>query len=219
MTFLRTILFVLIILQFASCDNLQKKTQFEFRKGDLIFQDLNTDSISDAIESVTGGEQKLNFSHVGIVDITSKGEIVVLEAVSKGVTKNGIEFFLNRSNKIAVGRLKSNHADRIQDALNYGTTLLGLPYDDIYVMGDSTYYCSELIYEMFTNSGDSSEIFKLNPMTFKDAATGKFLPFWIDYYQKLGVEIPEGKPGLNPNGMFQSTNIEVVFPYGNFQMN
>ncbi|WP_421920284.1 YiiX/YebB-like N1pC/P60 family cysteine hydrolase [Marinifilum sp.] len=218
MIFLRTIIFVLIAL-FSSCNNLQKKTQFEFRKGDLIFQDLNTDSISDAIELVTGGERNLNFSHVGIVDIDSRGNIYVLEAISKGVCLTRLNDFLKRSNQIAVGRLKANFQIRVQEALDYGYSLLNLPYDDIYVIGDSTYYCSELIYEMFINTGDSTAVFQLNPMTFKDSNSGEFLPFWIDYYQKFGVEIPEGKPGLNPNGMFLSPNIEIALPYGNHQFN
>lgn len=219
MIFIRNLIVVLLALYFSSCDNLQKKMQFEFRKGDLIFQDLNADSISDAIESVTGGEKNLNFSHVGIVDINLKGEILVLEAVSKGVSINYLNDFLKRSNKIAVGRLRANHQNRIEEAMCYGYSLLDLPYDDVYVMGDSSYYCSELIYEMFVNTGDSSEVFQLNPMTFKGAKSGEFLPFWVKYYKDLEVEIPEGEPGLNPNGMFQSPNIEIVLPYGNHRFN
>ncbi|NOU59536.1 YiiX/YebB-like N1pC/P60 family cysteine hydrolase [Marinifilum caeruleilacunae] len=219
MIFLRTIIIVLVASYFSSCHNLQKKTQFEFRKGDIIFQDLNSDSISEAIESVTGGEQELNFSHVGIVDIHANGKIFILEAVSKGVIQTNLEDFLERSNKIAVGRLKEKYTQRIEAALVYGNSLLHLPYDHIYLMGDSSYYCSELIYEMFVNSGDSSAVFQLEPMTFKDSKTGEYLPFWIEYYKNLGVDIPEGKPGLNPNGMFQSGNIEIVLSYGHFESN
>ncbi|WP_321309373.1 YiiX/YebB-like N1pC/P60 family cysteine hydrolase [Marinifilum fragile] len=219
MTFFRTIILVLTILHFSSCDNLQKKTQFEFRKGDLIFQDLNSDSISEAIESVTGGEKKLNFSHVGMVDIDSKGKIYVLEAISKGVSLTSLDSFLIRSNKVAIGRLNTKLDSRIDAAMTYGKSLLNFPYDNIYVMGDSSYYCSELIYEMFVNTGDSTEVFQLNPMTFKDNQSGEYLPFWVEYYKNLGVEIPEGKLGLNPNGMFQSKNIEIVLPNGNHQFN
>ncbi len=47
----------------------------------------------------------------------------------------------------------------------------------------------------------------LNPMTFKDPETGEFLPTWIEYYEKLGVEIPEGQPGCNPNGLASSDKL------------
>lgn len=204
---------------FISCNNLQKKMHFDLQKGDLIFQDLDSDSISDAIESVTGGKEQLNFSHVGIVEIDKIGKVFILEAISKGVSLTPLDTFLNRNvndkgePKVAVARLKSKYKDRINGAIEYGKTLIGLPYDDVYLIGDSNYYCSELIYEMFVNTGDSSAIFVLNPMTFKNPNTHEFLPFWLDYYQKKQVEIPEGKLGLNPNGMYKSQNIDIIYPY------
>ena len=222
MSLLRLAFAILTLATFISCNNLQKKTHFDLQKGDLIFQDLDSDSISDAIESVTGGKEQLNFSHIGIVDLNEKGEVFVLEAISKGVTYTAIDSFLNRNTdalgnpKVAVGRLKSEYSNKIQSALDYGKSLIGAPYDNVYIIGDSNYYCSELIYEMFVNTSDSSEVFLLKPMTFKAPESDEFLPFWIDYYQQLGVDIPEGKPGLNPNGMFQSSNIDIVLPYGSF---
>ena len=219
MSLLRFFILLALGFQLVACHNLQKKMQFDLQKGDLLFQDLDSDSITDAIESVTGGEKKLSFSHVGILDFNQDGEPYVLEAISKGVSYTNLDSFLMRSTtnkgkpKVVVGRLKSEFTARVEDALDYGKTLIGAPYDDIYIIGDSNYYCSELIYEMFVNTKDSSEIFHLNPMTFKNPETDEYLPFWVEYYNKLGVEIPEGKPGLNPNGMFQSSNIEIVHRY------
>lgn len=219
MSFFRILIVFVLGTHLIACHNVQKKQRFSLEKGDLLFQDLDSDSISDAIESVTGGEKHLSFSHVGIVDINSKGDTLVLEAISKGVTYTKLTTFLQRSTtadqkpKVEVGRLKPEFVSLINNALEVGEKLIGKPYDDVYLMGDSTYYCSELIYEMFTNTHDSIEVFQLNPMTFKDAETGNFLSFWIEYYKKLGVDIPEGKPGLNPNGMHQSPNIEIVFSY------
>lgn len=219
MFLLRLLIGFVIIAQFSACHNLQKKPRFVLEKGDLLFQDLDSDSISDAIETVTGGVDKLSFSHVGIIDINENGDTLVLEAISKGVSYTKLDSFLSRSlnqngkPKVEVGRLKPEFKSLIQQGLAKGKDLIGLPYDDVYVIGDSNYYCSELIYEMFVNSKDSIEMFKLNPMTFKDAQTGDYMPFWLDYYKKLGVEIPEGKPGLNPNGMSLSANINMVYSY------
>ncbi len=219
MHFLRILIVLALGAQLTACHNLQKKQQFALEKGDLLFQDLDSDSISDAIESVTGGEKHLSFSHVGILDINSCGDTLVLEAISKGVTYTPLNIFLQRSTtddqkpKVEVGRLKSEFRGAINKALETGKKLIGKPYDDVYVTGDSTYYCSELIYEIFANTQDSIEVFQLNPMTFKNAETGEFLSFWIEYYKNLGVDVPEGKPGLNPNGMHESPNIEIVFSY------
>lgn len=219
MSYSRLFVVFFACVNLLACHNLQKKAHFTLQKGDLLFQDLDSDAISDAIESVTDGKKNLNFSHVGIVDIDLDGEFVVLEAISKGVVLTRLDSFLMRSTtsqgkpKVVVGRLTSEFSERIDSALRYGRKLIGADYDYVYMMGDSNYYCSELIYEMFLHSPEPSEVFQLHPMTFKDTSTGEFLPFWIKYYHELGVEIPEGKPGLNPNGMSQSANIDLIYSY------
>ena len=71
-------------------------------------------------------------------------------------------------------------------------------------MSDPGFYCSEYIYLIF--SGDS--IFKLNPMTFKDPQSGQLLPGWKEHYNKLGIPVPEGEPGCNPNGLAASEKLE-----------
>jgi len=48
----------------------------------------------------------------------------------------------------------------------------------------------------------------MNPMTFKDPKTGNFYPTWVEYYQKMGLEVPEGMPGCNPNGLAASEKLE-----------
>ncbi|WP_372751260.1 YiiX/YebB-like N1pC/P60 family cysteine hydrolase [Labilibaculum sp.] len=219
MNFFRILLLFAIICQLLACHDLQKNNCFSLERGDLLFQDLDSDSISDAIEEVTGGKDHLSFSHVGIVDVNSKGDTVVLEAISKGVCYTLLDSFFKRSTtvnhqaKVEVGRLKPEFIPLIPEALEKGKKLIGKTYDDAYVMGDSSYYCSELIYEIFKTKEDSLCVFELQPMTFKNTITGDFLPFWIEYYQKLGVEIPEGNPGLNPNGMSGSPNINMVYSY------
>jgi len=211
------LLIVSIILLACGSENSQKT--FELQAGDLLFQDLDGSSLSDAIEEVTAEEKPLSFSHVGIMVSNKNGNLVVLEAIGEAVQYTSLDRFLGRSlnadsmPKVLVARLKEQHQSRIGKAILYGKSLINLPYDSAYIMSDSSYYCSELIYEMFKHSGDSSEIFKLNPMTFKDATTGEFHPVWVDYYKELGLEIPEGEPGCNPNGMSESKEIDWVFDY------
>jgi len=40
--------------------------------------------------------------------------------------------------------------------------------------------------------------------------TNEFFPAWVEYYQKLKIEIPEGKPGCNPGGISTSKKIKIV---------
>lgn len=82
--------------------------------------------------------------------------------------------------------------------------MLGKPYNFSYIMNDTSHYCSEFIYLDFV----ADSVFSLEPMTFKDPVTKNFPAIWIEYYQKMGIEIPEGKPGCNPNGLAASEKLE-----------
>ncbi len=210
---------VISIFYFVACGNKKVSKTFELQVGDLLFQDLDGSSLSEAIEDVTANEKRLSFSHIGIATTDAKGELLVLEAIGEAVKITSLDQFLARSlnrdrmPKVRVARLKKKHQSRIKKAMFYGESCIGLPYDSAYLMFDSTYYCSELIYEIFKHSGDGSDIFKLNPMTFKNSKTNESHPIWIDHYKKLGIDIPEGKPGCNPNGMSESKEIDWVFDY------
>ena len=213
-------LFLLIVsISLLACGSQNPSKAFKLQEGDLLFQDLDGGSLSDAIEDVTAEEKPLSFSHVGIAVSGENKELLVLEAIGEAVKYTSLDSFLTRSlnadrmPKVRVARLNKKHQIRIVKAVLYGRSLIGFPYDSTYLMADSMYYCSELIYEMFKHSGDGSEIFKLDAMTFKDVKTGEFHPAWIKHYKDMGIEIPEGKLGCNPNGMSTSKEIEWVFDY------
>ncbi len=217
-TISHSILLIITII-FFSCGSQNRTKAFKLQAGDLLFQDLDGSSLSDAIEDVTAEEKPLSFSHVGIAVYGENKELMVLEATGEAVQYTSLDSFLTRSlnadrmPKVRVARLNKQHQVRIDKAVSYGRSLIGFPYDPTYLMSDSAYYCSELIYEMFKHSGDGSEIFKLDAMTFKDVKTGEFHPDWLKHYKDMGIEIPEGKLGCNPNGMSESKEIHWVFDY------
>jgi len=213
------ILFLGLIFGLSCIHNNIQFNDFILLEGDLLFQDLDKDSIDNAIEKVTQTQSGYNFTHVGIVLIENK-KPVVLEAISKGVVLTPIDTFMKRNlntdgkPKVVAARLKSKYTSYIPEAIEEGKKLLGKAYDHVYIIGDDNYYCSELIYEMFNQTYPEQNIFKLNPMTFKDPETNKFLPFWKTYYDSLRVAIPEGEPGLNPNGMSMDTVLDLVWDFG-----
>lgn len=194
-----------------------KPQQFQLKEGDILFQDLDKGAIDNAIKTVTKTDLNYNFTHVGIV-VKEQEELKILEAISTGVQLTDIAAFLNRNlingkPKVVVGKLKPAFQPLLNKAIKHGKTLVGLAYDEVYIIGDNNYYCSELIYEMFRFANPNSIPFQLNPMTFKHAETGETLQFWSDYYAQLNHEIPEGELGLNPNGMSISPNITLVYDY------
>ena len=219
------VLISLILL--INCTN-NNQEEFQLRKGDFLFQDLDSSPLCDAIEIVTPGYKGANLSHLGIVvelgdphcinpAYNYTDHIRILESIPQKVKTTRLDSFLNRSfdnnkkPKVIVGRLKTQYHHIIEDAISYLKNKIGSEYDDEFLMNNDSYYCSELIYEAFKQDS----IFELKPMTFLDPETKKPLETWKDYYLDLGIDIPENKPGINPGNMSLSNNIEIVHCYGN----
>ena len=84
---------------------------FKLQEGDLLFQDLDSSPLCDAIELVTPGYNGANFSHIGLV-VLDNDTLKVLEAIPPKVMITNLDDFINRSfdkngnPKVIVGRLK-----------------------------------------------------------------------------------------------------------------
>ena len=194
----------------------QSCTKQSFEVGDIFFQDLDCGPPCEAIEAVTSGYRGAQLSHCAIITHigSSEYDTILTEAIGATVTDITLHDFLNRSNKVFVGRLKEEYQYMIPNAITHiQTNLNGKPYDYIFDLTDDTYYCSEIIYEGLKTADDTQELFALNPMTFNEPGTESPFIHWVDYYQELGHPIPEGELGLNPGGMSQSPAITIVYVY------
>ena len=202
--------FYLLFISILSCN-----ANFQLQEGDLLFQDLDVSPLCDAIELVTTGYKGANFSHIGLI-VSDNGRLKVLEAIPPKVILTEINDFLNRSfdkdgdPKVIVGRLKYEFRSSISSAINFTKEQLGVKYDNVFLIENNSYYCSELIHEAF--SKDS--IFQLRPMTFLHPDSNDTLETWKNYYSELGVQIPQNKLGINPGIMSLSNKIEIVHIYG-----
>ena len=185
----------------------QPSPQIKLQSGDLLFREKSSENISEAIDQVTQTSAATHFSHVGLVEVSDTG-VVVLHASPEGgtciVSLN--EFLHPKGDSVTViaYRLKEERQKTIPATIQKAHSMLGKPYNFSYVMSDTTHYCSEFIYLAFV----ADSVFELEPMTFKDPKTGTFPIAWVEYYQKMGIEIPEGKPGCNPNGLAASEKLE-----------
>jgi hypothetical protein len=205
----RYILFFLIPF-FFSC------AKQSFQVGDIFFQDLDCGPPCQAIEAVTSGYQGAQLSHCAIITSvgTSNHDTILTEAIGETVTQTTLHDFLNRSNKVFVGRLIDEYQYMITDAITYiQTDLNGKPYDYIFDITDDTYYCSEIIYEGLKKADNTQELFSLKPMTFNEPGTDMPFVHWVDYYEDLGHPIPEGALGLNPGRMSRSDAIDIIHVY------
>lgn len=182
----------------------------KLKTGDFIFQDLDCGPLCDAIEQVTTSFDGRHFSHIGLVYI-QKDNIYIIEAIGKEVQLTPLKNFLKRTpNPMLVGRVKKQYALIAEKAVTYALEEKGVPYDDEFIYDNKKYYCSELIYDAFKKANKGKDFFILQPMTFKKPGSDQFFPVWIEYYQKLGIPIPEAEPGINPGGISTSPYIEIL---------
>ncbi|SHN27132.1 Permuted papain-like amidase enzyme, YaeF/YiiX, C92 family [Cyclobacterium lianum] len=204
---------LICLLLAVSCG--EKKDNFEWKEGDILFQDGDCGTFCDAIRKVTTAYEGRHFSHNGLL-VKENGEWMVMEAITKGVSLTPLDTFLYRhvtpsgNPKVHVGRIRRRHQALIPEAIEQGKQLLGKPYDMAFDMENDAFYCAELIHLIFKEANGGKGIFKTPPMTFKDPETGQLFPAWKEHFKNLSLPVPEGKPGLNPGGMTREPVIEMV---------
>ena len=187
----------------------QPVPKIKLQSGDILFRGATSGKISEAIDKVTQTSEATHFSHVGLVEVSDSGMVVLHASPDGGTCVISLAEFLHPegdSVMVVAYRLKEEWQKTIPVALTKAKQLLGKPYNFSYILSDTAHYCSEFVYLAFA----VDSVFELNPMTFKDAETSDFYPTWVDYYKKMGIEIPEGQPGCNPNGMAASNKLERI---------
>lgn len=198
------------LLFLMSCSN--NPASIKLQSGDILFTGPDTCSktgkLSKAIDEVTRAGLTTNYSHVGIIEVDKYGTWVIHAEPNRGVNRESLDSFLctDQQGSVFAYRLKPDYQDLIPDALKRAKSYVGQPYDFTYLLSDTSQYCSGLIYHLFK----PYDVFELSPMTFLDPETGAFHPYWEDYFEKIGIEIPEGYLGCNPNGMAASEALEYL---------
>lgn len=209
------ILFSLFITMIIfGCQSSEK--DFQFENGDLLFSVGKGESgLLKAIQNATSRTNEIPFSHVGIVFIEGDSVFIVETSPANGVVKTPLADFINEAAVIddkpliAVGRVRKEFRASAEKAPSIAVSHLGKKYDFEYDETDDSFYCSELIRFSYLDSS-GSPIFPALAMSFKNKETGNPEPFWVEHFQKLNKEIPEGKPGSNPADMAKSEVLEMV---------
>jgi hypothetical protein len=201
----KSVLYIIVIALFVSCTN-----SSQIKTGDIVFRGATESNLSEAINDVTQTSKSTSYTHMGICDVIDGKVIVYHSDLGKGVVKESIDTFMNSEDSISytvdLYRIKNSNTEQIEKAITSAKALIGESYNTTYILEDEGYYCSEYIYELFKKDS----IFKLEPMTFKNPETAVFHKGWIEHYQNLGIAIPEGKLGCNPNGMANSEAIKII---------
>jgi uncharacterized protein YycO len=202
---------IIITLFFNTLTTSAQDLKTKLKEGDLVFQDLDCGPLCDAIETVTEGYQQRDFSHVAII-IKENNRLRAIEAIGTEVRTISIDSLFQRTpnaNKYLVMRLNDEYQPYCSGISKKALQYVGKKYDDRFIMNNDSLYCSELVFEVY-NSAIKTQLFDLQPMTYKEPGTNKYFSAWVEYYKSLRSFIPENLPGINPGLISRSPYLRIV---------
>ncbi|ANK58928.1 YiiX/YebB-like N1pC/P60 family cysteine hydrolase [Loigolactobacillus backii] len=170
------------------------------KSADLLLIQSRPDKFSTAIvDSTRDNADSSAYDHVALVEVTAANEIFVLHTLptTGSIREIYAEFQKRHYAKIDLYRAKQPVDQNL--VIKQAKKLLNQPYNASYVPTADGYYCADFIYYAFKGQ----QLFKLEPMNFMDQERQAILPFWRDYYARLGCAVPNGELGLNPNTMLR----------------
>jgi hypothetical protein len=181
--------------------------------GDLIFVSSKSSDFEKSIAEVTKtDEDTLNFTHTGMINVTDSGVFVIEAVPEKGVIYSSFQEFKteNKNSILYVGALPSEYKKYTAAAIDRACSHIGKGYDYAFDLENDLYYCSELVYDAYAHASGNPRFFETPNMTFKKENSDDFLPYWMTYFEKQNIPIPEGKPGINPNGLSRSDKLSIT---------
>ena len=166
------------------------------RSGDLLFVSDST-GMGQAVQESTG-----RYSHVAIVERRGDSLYVVDATPANGVARRPLGQLLEEGMPVDVYRQKAPF-DTVA-LMARACEQIGKPYDNAFLPDNGALYCSELIYECYRHFADSdTHLFEAKPMNWRDKE-GRLPEYWQKHFAELGMPVPEGVPGTNPNDLSKS---------------
>lgn len=187
------------------------------RTGDLVFigipaeYNAETGSMDEAIVAATG-RGSLNIIHAAILEMAPEGPMIIDATLKYGVDRHPLDstiaqFTLGDGSQpvYIVKRLKKGFKPEFIDNAK---AFCGRSYDLYFLPENEDLYCTELIQRSYT-APDGLPIFPSQPMNFKNK-DGEFPHYWNWLFGLLGMDIPQGLPGTNPQDMMDSPVLKTV---------
>ena len=206
--------FIALLLLLICC---QKPNRLH--NGDLIFvglpagYDAETGSMDEAIASVTGEKEALNLIHVAIAEVKADSVWIIDATIAHGVDRHPLDTFLRDFTlkdgsypAFIVKRVKGVDADA---AVERAKSFCGRAYDVRFLPDNEDLYCSELVQKSYLDAA-GRQVFESEPMNFR-APDGTMPPYWVWLFAQLGMEVPQGIPGTNPQKMSTAACLRDVF--------
>lgn len=210
----KIVLAVAVLLLAIGCGQKNKGP----KTGDLLFVGLPTDyvaepgSMDNAISAATGEEGGLNLIHVAILEVQADSVWIIDATIAHGVDRHPLDTFLKDFTlrdgglpQLIVKRIKDIDADA---AVARAKTFCGRGYDVRFLPDNEELYCSELVQNCYLDA-EGNQVFLSEPMNFL-APDGTMPPYWEWLFGKLGMAVPQGVPGTNPQNLSESPLLEEL---------
>ena len=188
------------------------------KNGDLIFVGIPLDyevevgSMDAAVSAATGKDDALNLIHVAIAEVKADSIWIIDATIRHGVDRHPLDTFLTDFTlkdgsfpEFIVKRVGGVDADA---AVERAKTFCGRAYDIHFLPDNDDLYCSELVQKCYLDAS-GGQVFASAPMNFK-APDGTMPPYWEWLFGLLGMEVPQGAPGTNPQDMSASPLLQTV---------
>ena len=190
----------------------------QLQNGDLIFVGIPADyqaeagSMDAAISSATGKDGELNLIHVAIAEVQGDSVWIIDATIAHGVDRHPLDTFL-KDFTLRDGSYPEFIVKRVSDidadaAVERAKTCCGRAYDVRFLPDNEDLYCTELVQKCYLDAV-GEHVFASSPMNFK-AADGTMPPYWEWLFGKLGMDVPQGVPGTNPQNMAASPRLTAI---------
>ena len=146
--------------------------------------------------------------HVGIFH-RHEGVPMVLEANYDGVVDTPFDDFCRNCTMVLVGRVRGNFDAR--KSLANAHSFLGRAYDFVFLPDNAEIYCSELVQLSYVDMA-GKQVFAPIPMSFH-GQDGRPLPYWLDFYSRRLMEVPEGMPGSHPGDLSRCPHVRIKYEW------
>ena len=172
------------------------------RSGDLIFVGLPSDT--------QAGEDSMSSA---IAEVADDGVWIIDATLRHGVDRHPLDTFLTDFTRhdgsypaFLVKRLKD--PGRAAECIQKAKAFLGEPYDSVFLADNGAHYCSELVRDSY-RSADGGYLFEQQPMNWKNDQ-GEIPAYWERLFAGMGMAVPQGEPGTNPQEMARSALLRDV---------
>ena len=214
---------VALLLCFAACRKpVVTPVEPKIETGDLLFVGIpmfyEEGTMAEAIAQATSNGDTVNFIHTAILEVDSLGTVWVLDAtLAHGVDRHPLDTLLADFTLHQPGAVETFEVWRMKDNrdaerwIASAKTMLGEPYDTYFKPVNGRHYCTELVYDAYTDPA-GNPLFESVPMNFKNKE-GEMPEYWTKLFASLGEDVPQGVPGTNPQQMRESPNLVRVLSW------